>query len=139
MATYTYDPLRIEDGGSDQMRFELGDIDVSAGAISSVLCDEEYQALINAAPSWKSARVKCLKAILMRFAHQVNMSVDGLSYSFQNRYEVWKKMYDEERRKASLAVPTVDPSALANGANGTSGGYYFYTDMMHNPEYKGGR
>lgn len=135
MATYTYNPLGIEDGGSDQMRFELGDTNVSAEALSAALCDEEYQAIINAASSWRMAKVKCLKAILMRFAHQVNMSADGLSYSLQARYEAWKKLYEEERKKIPT-TPIVDKSALAARENG---GYYFYTDLMHNPDYKGGR
>lgn len=134
MATYTYNPLGIEDGGSDQMRFELGDVDVSAEALSAALCDEEYQAIIKSASSWKIAKLKCLKAIMLRFAHQVNMSADGLSYSFQARYEAWKKLYEEEKKKVPIA-PTVDKASLATRENG---GYYFYTDMMHNPDYKGG-
>lgn len=136
MASYTYDPTRILQGGKDQMRFELGDTDVSAAGISSVLCDEEYTAIIQNETSWRRAKVKCLEAIVMRFAHLVNVSVDGLSYSYQARWDFWKNLVEEERRKNPAAVPTANRAALASN---TDGGHYFYNDMMHNPDYKGGR
>lgn len=74
--TYTYDPTQITAGGVDQMRFELGDTVVDMDGVSSPLCDEEYQAIINKnASNWKLARLRCLEAIVMKLAYEVDTSV----------------------------------------------------------------
>lgn len=130
MRTYTYDPSKISENGVDRMRLELGDTTFSPGELTAALCDEEYRSIIAGAKSWKRAKIRCLEAILMKFAHQVNFSMDGLSYSFSNRVDFWKKLLDELRKTASVGVPTADPHAL----NGRLGGEpYFYNDMQANP------
>lgn len=130
MPTYAYDPTRITDGGVDQMRFELGDTIVEMNGISSPLCDEEYEAIINSCKSWKKAKVKCLEAIVMKMAYEVNTSVDGLSYSLDQRYERWKKLLEEEKKSLSAigSVPIARQDALMP-AGGTP---YFYNDMQAN-------
>lgn len=128
--TYSYDPSKICDSGVDQMRFELGDTIVDLGAIQSPLCDEEYAAMIGSTSSWKRAKLKCLKAILMKFAYEVNTSTDGLSYSLGDRYDRWKSMYDDLKKKAEAAVPICDPKSLG-GMNGDD--MYFHYDMLSNP------
>lgn len=128
--TYSYDPSKICDGGVDQMRFELGDTIVDMGDIQSPLCDEEYAAMIGSTSSWKRAKLKCLKAILMKFAYEVNTSTDGLSYSLSDRFDRWKAMYDDLKKKAEAAVPVCNPNALG-GKDGED--MYFHYDMLSNP------
>ena len=130
MPTYSYNPGKLNENGVDRMRLELGDTTFAPGELTAALCDEEYVALIKMCNTWKKAKLKCLEAILMRFAHQVDFSVDGVSYSFSQRVEFWKKLQEELRKTASAAVPTADPLAL-NGRVG--GGPYFYNDMQANP------
>ena len=128
--TYSYDPSKICDGGVDQMRFELGDTIVDMGDIQRPLCDEEYAAMIGSTSSWKRAKLKCLKAILMKFAYEVNTSTDGLSYSLSDRFDRWKAMYDDLKKKAEAAVPVCNPNALG-GKDGED--MYFHYDMLSNP------
>lgn len=128
--TYSYNPANICDSGVDQMRFELGDTIVDLGEVTSPLCDEEYQAIINSTPKWKKAKLKCLKAIVMKMAYEVNTSTDGLSYSLSDRYERWKAMYDELKKDTQVAVPICNPNALG-GKNGED--MYFHYDMLSNP------
>lgn len=130
MATYSYDPTKTTEQCKDRMRLELGDTTFAPGELTAALCDEEYEAIISMHKRWKKAKIECLKAILMKFAHQVNFSVDGVSYSFADRVEFWKKLLDELKKQASIGVPTADPLAL-NGRIG--GGPYFYNDMHANP------
>ena len=85
MPKYSYDPSKLNEKGIDRMRMELGDTTFAPAELTAALCDEEYQAIISENKSWKRAKLKCLEAILMRFAHQVDVSVDGLSYSFSER------------------------------------------------------
>ena len=127
--TYSYDPSKLNENGMDRMRMELGDTTFAPGELAAALCDEEYIAILNQNKSWKKAKLKCLQAIVMRFAHQVNMSVDGLSYSFAERVKFWKELYEEEKKEASTGVPTADPRSLNGGLGGEP---YFYNDMHAN-------
>ena len=132
MATYTYFPDRITEGGVDQMRFELGDTVVDMDGMTSPLCDEEYRAIIKKyGKSWKRAKYECLKAICMKLAYEVNTSVGGLSYSLSERYERFSKMKDVAKKElAGLhGVPRAgDPGSLMPH-DGTP---YFYNDMQAN-------
>lgn len=135
MATmnYNYDPSKITEGGRDQMRFELGDTVVDMGGISSPLCDEEYDAIIQKyGANWKRARYECLKAIVMKLSYEVNTSVGGLSYSLSDRYKRWKEMLDEAKKdlKSAASVPRVGNEASLMPHGGTP---YFYNDMHTNP------
>lgn len=141
---YTYDPTKITDGGPDQMRFELGDTVIDMEGISSPLCDEEYTAIINkyAAKddpnaSWRKAKFKCLEAIMMKFSYEVNTSVDGLSYSLDQRYQRWKDLYDQAKKEqtALSGVPRAgDPGSLMPHHDTP----YFYDDMQTNIRKKTG-
>ena len=84
--TYSYDPGKLNENGMDRMRMELGDTTFAPGELTAALCDEEYIAILNQNKSWKKAKLKCLQAIVMRFAHQVNMSVDGLCWLYSAVY-----------------------------------------------------
>lgn len=132
MAHYTYDPTKITDGGVDQMRFELGDTVVDMEGITSPLCDEEYAAIIGTyGKSWRKAKFKCLEAIMMKMAYEVNTSVGGLSYSLDERYKRWKDLYDQAKREtqALASVPVAgDPGSLMPHHDTP----YFYDDMQAN-------
>lgn len=132
MATYSYDPTKITEGGVDQMRFELGDTVIDMEAKASPLCDEEYNAIIEKyGKSWKRAKYECLNAICMKMAYEVDTSVGGLSYSLNQRYERWKKMRDELKKELAAigGVPRAgDPGSLMPHG----GTPYFYNDMQAN-------
>lgn len=132
MATYTYDPTKITEGGVDQMRFELGDTVVETGGISSPLCDEEYGAIIEKyGKNWRMAKYKCLEAICMKLSYEVNTSVGGLSYSLSERYNRWEKMKDDAKKEIAAihGVPVAGNPASLSPHGGTP---YFYNDLHAN-------
>lgn len=114
------------------MRFELGDTVVDLAGVTSPLCDEEYNAILSKyGKNWRKAKLKCLEAILMKLAYEVNTSIDGLSYSLNERYNRWKSMYDEARKQASAisGVPRVGFEGSLMPHGGTP---YFYNDLHAN-------
>ena len=132
MPSYSYDPSKITEGGVDQMRFELGDTVVDLDNITSPLCDEEYYAIIaKYGKNWRLAKFKCLDAICMKLSYEVDTSIGGLSYSLSERYERFKEMRDDAKKKLSAihSVPRVgDPGSLMPHG----GTPYFYNDMQAN-------
>ena len=114
------------------MRFELGDTVTDMDAIVSPLCDEEYKAIIEKyGKNWRMAKYKCLEAICMKLAYEVDTSVGGLSYSLSERYERFSKMKDAAKKemKALSGVPRVgDPGSLMPHGRTP----YFYNDMQAN-------
>lgn len=129
--SYTYDPKKIYDQSVNQMRFELQDNITEGEGVTCALCDEEYQAIINNEKSWKRAKLKCLKAIVTKMSYEVQTSTDGLSYSLSERYERWKAMYEELKKKTIVAVPIADPMALM-GNEPPNKPPYFYNDLHTN-------
>ena len=131
--TYTYDPSLMAAGGKDQMRFELQDIAVDGGRETCALSDEEYEALIasakEAGKGFRYAKYRCLDAIVMKMAWEVDFSADGLSLSLSQRYERWKAMLKDMR--ADFQRITANPAAL--GKTRADGGHYFYAGMHDNP------
>lgn len=127
---YSYDPFKANEPGLDRMRLELGDTTFAPGELTAALCDEEYVAILSEHTSWKKAKVHCLKVILMKYAHQTSMSVDGLSYNFSDRVKLWREMLDEEEKKSTVnAVPTI----RRNGKTEAHGGHYFRKNLHSNP------
>ena len=112
------------------MRFELGDTVTEEEGMPSLLSDEEYNAIITANPGkWKRAKLICLEAIMMKLSYEVDTSVDGLSYSLNQRAERWQKMYDKLKNELKASVPSADavlPPSM------TKKPCYFYTDMHMN-------
>ena len=132
MATYSYNPAKCQDGGIDQMRFELGDTVLDMEGMTSPLCDEEYSAIIaKYGKNWRRAKYECLKAICMKLSYEVNTSVSGLSYSLSERYERFKKMKDEAKKELAgiSGVPRAGNPASLMPHGGTP---YFYNDMQAN-------
>lgn len=132
MPTFSYDPTKCTDGGVDQMRFELGDTVVDLEGITSPLCNEEYEAILaKYGKNWRTAKIKCLSAIVMKMSYEVDTSLDGLSYQLSERFDRWKKMLDEEKKKASAIAGA--PRAGFPGSLMPHGGTpYFYNDMQAN-------
>lgn len=131
--TYSYDPSKMMDGGKDQMRFELQDIAIDGARETCVLSDQEYDAIIAKTQSdgltWKAAKYRCLCAIMMRMAYEVDFSADGLSMSMSSRYDRWKVLRHE--MEGEMQHVTANPLAL--GKNAPDGGHYFYAGMNDNP------
>lgn len=132
MATYTYNPSKITDGGVDQMRFELGDTVTDLDAIASPLCDEEYKAIIDKyGKNWRMAKFKCLEAICMKLSYEVNTSVGGLSYSLDQRYNRFKAMLDDAKKELT-AIHGVPRAGNPGSLMPHGGTPYFYNDMQAN-------
>lgn len=132
MATYTYFPDKITQGGVDQMRFELGDTVVDMDGMTSPLCDEEYKAIIaKYGKNWRMAKLKCLEAICMKLAYEVNTSVGGLSYSLQERYPRFKAMMDD-LKKEMAAIQGAPRPGHPGSIRPNGGTPYFYNDMQAN-------
>lgn len=132
MATFSYDPTQITKGGKDQMRFELGDTVIDMGVATSALCDEEYEAIIQAhGENWRKAKFLCLDAICKKLAYEVNTSVGGLSYSLAERYPRFKAMRDDLKKEMAAigGVPRAGNPASLSPNGGTP---YFYNDMQAN-------
>lgn len=116
----------------NQMRFELGDTVIDMEGITSPLCDEEYQAILaKYGKNWRKAKLKCLEAICMKLAYEVNTSIGGLSYSLQERYPRFKEMRDDLKKELSAigSVPRAGNPASLSPHGGTP---YFYNDMQAN-------
>lgn len=132
MQSYTYDPTRITEQGMDQMRFELGDTVIDLGPITSPLSDEEYHAIIGKyGKHWRTAKIKCLEAIVMKLSYEVNTSLDGLSYSLSERYERFKSLLDDEKKKAN-AINSAPRAGCPGSLMPHGGTPYFYNDMQAN-------
>lgn len=129
--TYDYDPTKIKDSGKDQMRFELGDTAIEGGRDTCALSDEEYTAIINGETErgFQYAKYKCLEAIMMRLAYEVDYSAGGLSLSLSQRYDRWKELW--LRMQKQYQYITANPAAL--GDNKLDGGHYFRLGMNDNP------
>ena len=130
--TYTYDPANMFGGGKDQLRFDLGDTATEGGAETCVLCDEEYGAILKhateAGRGIKYAKYLCLEAIVMKLAYEVDFSADGLSMSLSQRYERWRKMYEEAKKQ----FQTIRANGVALGDGAPDGGHYFRAGMHDN-------
>ena len=132
MATYSYDPAKCQDRSVNQMRFELGDTVIDMEGITSPLCNEEYQAILDKhGKNWRKAKYECLNAICMKLAYEVNTSVGGLSYSLSERYNRFKAMKDDAKKELAAigGVPRAGNPASLSPHGGTP---YFYNDMQAN-------
>ena len=132
MATYSYDPTKITEGGVDQMRFELGDTVVNMDGMASPLCDEEYAAIIQKhGKNWRKAKYECLSAICMKLSYEVNTSIGGLSYSLSDRFNRFKEMKSDLKKEltAISGTPRAGNPASLSPNGGTP---YYFNDMMAN-------
>lgn len=124
-ATYTYDPANIGEDGSDRMRFELGDTMVEGGAATCALADEEYRAVLARFPGrWKRAKLALVESILRRFSYEVDLEVDALSLSLQERVKHWQALYQQLKAETAGC-----PGPIGGGGRG---GPYFWAGMHDN-------
>lgn len=128
---YTYDPAKINEDNHHRMRLELGDTEVSGGANTCALSDEEYAAYIKRATEkknpWQAAKLMCLRAIVMRFAMSVDLNAGGINLSLSARYDRYKALLDEEEKKSAM------PTFISPFEKAADGGHYFYAGMHDNP------
>ena len=135
--TYSYDPAQIRARGKDQMRFELGDTQTEGGADTCALADEEYEAVLAGLKpgkkAWLYAKLAVLEAILFKMSYQVDTRIDVLQYSFGDRAEQWRKMYDDLKKQtlATASIPTLAPAITETPP-------YFHKGMEENPRAKHG-
>jgi hypothetical protein len=64
----------------------------------------------------------------MKLAYEVDFSADGLSMSLSQRYERWRKMYEEAKKQ----FQTIKASSVALGDGAPDGGHYFRAGMHDN-------
>ncbi len=127
MPTYSYNPDNITNRSVDRMRFQLGDTVFEPGELTAALSDEEYREVIHEYPNWKKAKIECLRAILMKYSHQVSTRIDGVSYNFNERVETYKAMLDKLEKNSSSA-----PGNTGAGFENPTARPYFYEDMHSN-------
>lgn len=128
MPTYSYDVSKVMDGGLNQMRFELGDVQVYDNEQSAYLADEEIVAVIEAHKTWRMAKFKLVEHILHRFAYEVDSTSGPVSFKLDERYQHWKKLYDELKKEAESAA------AVPGGPSGRKRPPYFFEGMHDNHE-----
>ncbi len=133
--SYSYDPSKIKAHGKDQMRFELGDTDLSGNNPLSghcdtcVLSDEEYEAVLSdlkpGALAWKKAKLQILDAVIHKLSLQVDTKIDVLEYKFSERYDAWFKLYNDLKSQISNS-----PAAPSASTDAVFKNPYFYTGMI---------
>lgn len=132
MPTFSYSPEKCQDGGMDQMRFELGDTVTDLDGITAVLCDEEYKAILDKhGKNWRKAKYLCLDAICKKLSYEVNTSIDGLSYSLSERFNRFDAMR-KDAKKELAAISGVPRAGNPRSLMPHGGTPYFYNDMHRN-------
>lgn len=128
--TYSYYPENINTDMKDRMRFELADNDVSQNELSAALADEEITAMLEQYPkNFKMAKFKLVEHLLFRYGQDVDNKVGPVSWTFSNRTEMWKKIYDDMKKDMALSCSGIKPY----GGKGKKRKNYFYVGMMNNP------
>jgi len=101
----TYDPAQINDGGLNQMRFELGDVDDS----DFYLSDEEINASLEG-KTFKRAELMLVESLIARFSYETDLRVDKWEAKLSQRLTAWralrKKLLDD------LALEETNPFGL---------------------------
>lgn len=143
---YTYDPREITKPGVSRARFELGDTLIDGGSETCMLCDEEINAIIEDAPTWKKALYRLADAVCMRLSLETDWKDDGTSFSLNQRAERWMKLRDKLKADADAESIIPTSGAVDDTLNDPrDGGHYFYSGMMENQRvqppmpYRGGR
>lgn len=127
MATYSYDPEKLEENGVDLMRFELGDTMVEGKAKTCALCDEEYRAIISRNKKWKKAKLACIESIFHRFSYEPDTETGPLKLAFGDRAKLWQAEYQKLKEELSKGGLSASAIALQDGYCKEP---YFYTGMM---------
>ncbi|MBR4032241.1 MAG: hypothetical protein IKJ07_05870 [Clostridia bacterium] len=111
---FTYNPNLVNDGGLNQMRFELGDCLVEPEPIKTAyLCDEEYLAVLEGSQSFKHAKFRCVETLLHRFAFEVTTEIKEAKWQLSDRVDFWKDLY--KRLKGELEAEEISSSLFGFG------------------------
>lgn len=89
---YSYDPTKINDGGLNQLRFEIGDCLVDEPEKTAYLTDEEILAAIIGSRTWKRAKLRLIETLLMRFSYEVDTKVHEAEWKLSQRVDEWEKL-----------------------------------------------
>lgn len=100
---YSYDAGKINDGGLNQMRFELGDC-LEEPEKTGYLSDEEISATLEAG-SFKRAKLRLVETLLMRFSYEVDTEIREASWKLSERVAFWKDLH--RRLKAEIELEGV--------------------------------
>ena len=132
--TYTYKPSEIAGETVSHARFVLGDTMVNGKEATSMLCDEEYDAIIKDSRNWKVALYRLCDAICMKLQYETDWRDDGAAFSLNQRAERFLKLRDKLKADADavLAVPT-SGAVRDSVMNPTDSGHYFRAGMMRSP------
>ena len=90
---YSYDGAQINDGGLNQMRFELGDVLVLEPEKSAYLGDEEITAALDGSKSWRRAKLRLVETLLRRFSYEVDTKIKEADWKLSQRVDEWEKLY----------------------------------------------
>lgn len=130
---YTYEPGDINGSTVSRARFELGDILVSGGEETCMLCDEEIEAIIGSAPRWKTALYRLADAVCMRLSYETDWRDDGTSFSLNQRAERWLKLRDRLKKDAEAEAMIPMSGAVNDSVRSADGGHYFHRGMTNSP------
>ena len=97
--TYTYSPELINDGGLNQLRFELGDVFTAEPAKEAYISDEEIIAALEGSKNFTWAKYRLLGTLLHRFAFECDTTVDKVSWKLSQRLQFWRDEYNRLRAK----------------------------------------
>lgn len=112
--TFSYNPALINDGGLNQMRFDLGDTLVNEPEKSAYLPDEEIIAALEGSRTFKRAKLRLVESLLHRFAYEVDTKIKEAEWKLSQRLDEWEAL--RKRLKAEL-----DVEEMTGGAFGFAG------------------
>lgn len=107
MPHFSYDPSLINDGGINQMRFELGDVFTLEPDKETYLTDEEITAAIEGATTWARAKLRLVDSLISRFSYEVDTKVDEVEWKLNQRVNDWKDL----RKRLAAEVESEDAGA----------------------------
>lgn len=129
--TYSYYPENINKDEKERMRFELADTDVERDGMSAALADEEINAMLERYPdNFRMAKFKLVEHLLFKYGQDVDNKVGPVSFTFSNRMNFWKKLYDTLKKDMALDCSALKPYG---GDPAKKKDKYFYVGMMDNP------
>ena len=101
----TYDPTQLNVSPLFQVRFRLGDTDVTAASFQ----DEEIQFALDAhASDVTRACIDCVSAILPRMANMKEFSVGPYKEAQGSKtYDYWSKLLDELKASLKAGSPPI--------------------------------
>lgn len=107
MPHFSYDPSLINDGGINQMRFELGDVFTLEPDKETYLTDEEITAAIEGSTSWARAKLRLVDSLISRFSYEVDTRVDQVEWKLNQRVDEWQDL----RKRLAAEVDAEDAGA----------------------------